>query len=114
MPYLEFAGRRVKIDENGYLADMEDWDENVARALGRREGIELTPDMVDMLLFMRDYYRKHKFFPIVRAVCKNVHQPRNCVTEKFHEPVKVWKIAGLPNPGDEINIFGDWNEATPS
>ena len=112
MPEMESSGKRfqLRLDADGYLTDYNDWDEAVAQELAKREGLgELTKDMFDILKFMRGYYREYKFFPIVRAVCKNVHQPKNCVTEKFIDPVKAWKIAGLPNPGEEVNIFRDWN-----
>jgi hypothetical protein len=45
----------------------------------------------------------------VRFVCKNVHQPSNCVAEQFIDPVKAWKIAGLPNPGEEVIGFKAWD-----
>jgi hypothetical protein len=25
------------------------------------------------------------------------------------EPITAWKIAGLPNPGPELNLLKDWN-----
>jgi tRNA 2-thiouridine synthesizing protein E len=109
MPEIEYEGMKITIDEDGFLARLEDWTEAVARVLASREGIaELSEDKLDILRFMREYYGKHKFFPIVRYVCKNVHQPGNCVTEQFMDPVKAWKIAGLPNPGEEVIQFKSW------
>ncbi len=99
----------MTLDSAGYLANFEEWNEEVAHALAAREGLSaLTKDRMDILLFMRNYYRDHKFLPIVRAVCKNVHQPKQCVTEQFMDPVKAWKIAGLPNPGDEVDLLRTW------
>ena len=110
MPVIEHEGLTITIDEDGFLANLEDWTGTVARVLAAREGIgELSEDKLDILKFMRTYYLKHRFFPIVRFVCKNVNQPRNCVTEQFIDPVKAWKIAGLPNPGDEVNMFKSWD-----
>jgi len=110
MPILEYKSLRIEVDNDGFLVNLEDWNETVAIALAAREDIgELTEDKLDILRFMRDYYAKHKFFPIVRSVCKNVHQPQTCVTEKFIDPVKAWKIAGLPNPGEEVIHFKSWN-----
>jgi len=110
MPTLEYKGLRIETDDDGFLIKLEDWNEIVAQALAAQEDVgELTEDKLDILRFMRDYYEKHKFFPIVRFVCKNVHQPRNCVTEKFIDPVKAWKIAGLPNPGEEVILFKSWD-----
>src|SRR5512139_3723616 len=109
MPTIVVSGAEVKLDNAGYLMDFEEWNEDVARALALREGVrELSKDRIDILLFMRSYYREHKFFPIIRAVCKNVHQPKECVTEHFMDPVRAWKIAGLPNPGEEVDLLKTW------
>ena len=110
MPLIEHEGLTITVDEDGFLVRSEDWTEAVARVLAMREGIgELSEDKLDILRFMRTYYLKHHFFPIVRFICKNVHQPRNCVTEQFMDPVKAWKTAGLPNPGQEVNMFKSWD-----
>jgi TusE/DsrC/DsvC family sulfur relay protein len=110
MPVIEHEGLTITIDEDGFLARLEDWTEAVARVLAAREGISgLSEEKLDILKFMREYYQKHHFFPIVRFVCKNVHQPGNCITEQFMDPVKAWKIAGLPNPGEEVNLFKSWD-----
>jgi len=109
MPVIEHSGIRITLDDDGYLLNYEDWNETIAGALAAQEGVgELTKDKMDILIFMRRYFKEHKFFPIVRFVCKNVGQPRECVTEKFIEPVIAWKIAGLPNPGDEVNLMKKW------
>jgi TusE/DsrC/DsvC family sulfur relay protein len=110
MPVIVHNELRITVDDDGFLADLNEWSEAVARVLAAREGVgELSEDKLDILRFLREYYRKHHFFPIVRFVCKNVLQPRNCVTEQFIDPVKAWKIAGLPNPGEEVIKFKDWD-----
>lgn len=109
MQTVRHAGMEIRVDDDGFLVEFDDWNEKVAAALAEREEIGvLTSDKMAILKFMREFYRVHKFFPILRAVCKNVHQPKECVTEEFIEPVKAWKIAGLPNPGPEVNIFKTW------
>ncbi len=109
MPILEYDGKQVSVDEDGFLVNFEEWNEKIAHALAEKEGLKtLTEDQLDIMKFMRDYYRKYNFFPILRYVCKNVHQPRDCINEKFIDPVQAWKIAGLPNPGDEVRMFKSW------
>lgn len=109
MKVIEQDGLKINIDDDGFLVKIEDWTEQVARVLASREGITDLPEYrLDILKFLREYYRKNNFFPIVRSVCKNVHQPKNCVTEQFIDPVKAWKIAGLPNPGEEVIMFKAW------
>jgi tRNA 2-thiouridine synthesizing protein E len=49
------GGRKVAIDEQGFLLDPEDWDEATASELARRAGITLTPLHWDVLHFMRAF-----------------------------------------------------------
>lgn len=94
------------IDEQGYLVDADSWDEDVARAIAQNEGIDkLTDEKMDVIRFMRSYYHSYNSFPILNTVCKNVHQPKECVNEEFIDPLKAWKIAGLPDPGDEVIAY---------
>jgi TusE/DsrC/DsvC family sulfur relay protein len=109
MPTLEYPGVRVEVDEEGYLVRFEDWNEEVACALAEREGIleqcPLNRERMDVLLFLRDYYRKFDSFPMVRAVCRNVRQPDSCEYEQFMDPIRAWKIAGLPKPTTEVFAY---------
>lgn len=103
MPTIEHRGQRISLDDEGYLLNFDDWNEDVACALAEKEGIEeLTKEKLDILKFIREYYRKYNFFPILNAICKNVHQPKNCVTEQFMDPIVAWKLAGLPKPSEDI------------
>ncbi|RJQ42352.1 MAG: TusE/DsrC/DsvC family sulfur relay protein [Gaiellales bacterium] len=103
MAVIEYQGVSVAIDDDGYLAEPENWNEDVARAISENEGVgELTGDMMDVINFMRSYYKNYHSFPILNAVCKNVHQPQECVNEEFIDPLSAWKIAGLANPGEEV------------
>jgi len=104
MPEIEYAGQKVKIDDEGFLLNTEDWNETVARALAQREGIEeLDEHQVEIIKFMREYYKKFNAFPLLKWVCKDLHQPKDCVNEEFINPMKAWKIAGLPKP-DQIGF----------
>jgi tRNA 2-thiouridine synthesizing protein E len=100
MPIVEHAGVSFEVDDDGFLVNMDDWNEQVACGLAEREGGEKIPkDKMEILYFMRDYYKKFNSFPILNYVCKNIDQPRGCIREKFLDPMKAWKIAGLPKPG---------------
>ena len=103
MPILENKSRMIALDNDGYLVNFSEWDEDVARELAAREGIgELNPESIDILKFIRDHYKTYNFFPIVRSICKRVHEPKDCVNEKFMNPLIAWKIAGLPHPDEPI------------
>ena len=103
MPTIEYGGLKINLDDEGYLKNFEDWNEKVACGLAEKEGIEeLSKDRTDVIRFMRDYYKQYQAFPILGSVCKNVHQPKHCVNEDFIDPLKAWKIAGLPRPSEEV------------
>ncbi len=103
MPVIEYPGVRIDVDDEGYLVNFDDWNEKVACGLAEKEGIEeLSKDRMDVIKFMREYYKQYKSFPILVSVCKNVHQSKECVNKEFIDPLKAWKIAGLPKPGEEV------------
>lgn len=106
MADAENPAAEITDDEKGYLKDPESWDEDVARQLAKREGIDnLTDEMMEVIRFMRSFYKTYGSFPILNSVCKNVHQPKECVNEEFIDPLKAWKIAGLPYPGEEVIYY---------
>lgn len=99
MTVINENGISIQIDDDGFLADTEVWDEKIARILAKREGInDLKDEQLTIVKFLRDYYRKFEAFPILNFVCKKVKQPRGCMNEEFINPMKAWKIAGLPKP----------------
>jgi tRNA 2-thiouridine synthesizing protein E len=108
MPTFEYGNRKIRVDEEGYLENFEDWNEKVACALAEREGVSkecpLLKEQMEILKFIRDYYKKFSSVPVVRAVCTNVHQPRKCEYIEFPDPITTCKIAGIPklNTGYEL------------
>jgi len=94
-----------KLDPDGFLLDFSSWNEEVACALAEQTGVEpcdLTPERMRILKFLRDYYQEFSAFPVVGYVCKNTDQPRACLYEEFIDPIRAWKIAGLPKPTTEV------------
>jgi TusE/DsrC/DsvC family sulfur relay protein len=100
MPTFEYEGMPITVDAEGYLENFDDWNEKVACALAEREGVLATcpigNQQLEILQFIRDYYKKFNAVPIVRAVCTNVHQPDRCEYIQFPDPVTACKIAGIP------------------
>jgi TusE/DsrC/DsvC family sulfur relay protein len=100
---LEVRDKKIEIDVDGCLVHGDGWDESVARALAERMGMgELSDDKIEILKFIRDYYGKFGFFPIVRAVCKHVNKPKDCMIDEFGVPLNAWKLAGLPHPEEPV------------
>jgi len=53
---IEVNGKSVETDANGYLTNVEDWNEDVAKAIAEHEGISLTDRHWDLLNYLRDEY----------------------------------------------------------
>jgi TusE/DsrC/DsvC family sulfur relay protein len=111
MTILEVSGKKIEFDDDGFLVNKDDWNENVACAIAEREGIEeLTPQRMDIIRFLREYYARYNYFPILNSVCLNVHMPGKCVNEQFIHPLKAWKVAGLPKPDDIVLTYLNYGQ----
>lgn len=100
---VRIEGQTFDLDEEGYLVQMNDWSVAAANFLAQREGVgPLTDETLDMLKYIRWYYQKYNYFPIVNSVCKNVNLPKGCVGERFLNPLVAWKLAGLPRPEEPV------------
>lgn len=103
MPLIEEAGMKIMVDDEGYLLNPDEWNEKVAAALAQKEGVgELTKDRMDIIKFMREYYKEYNSFPLLRGVCRRVHQSKDCYRESFMDPITAWKVAGLPKPDEHV------------
>jgi sulfur relay (sulfurtransferase) DsrC/TusE family protein len=75
-------------------------------ALAEKEGVgELASDRLEIINFLRDHYKKYRFFPLLGSICKDVHQPKDCVVEKFMDPLTACKVAGLPKPNRQVTGY---------
>ena len=96
---IECNGRKLARDKEGFPLHAEDWNDEVAEILAADEGYEeFNDEKKEIVKFLRSYYLKFNAFPILQSVCKKVGQGRECVTKEFIDPMKAWKIAGLPKP----------------
>ena len=100
MAQIDMGDRKIDIDAEGFLTAPEVWNEEIAEALAKHEGIdEMNKSKMEIVKFLRQYYEKFSSFPILGYVCKKVHaDSRNCIADEFVDPMKAWKIAGLPKP----------------
>jgi len=102
----ELNGKLLEATDNGYLANQDDWDKDVAQAIAASEGLALTPDHWDVIEFLRDAYFNHNGEqPNNRAILKAMQdrwQGRKIDNKTLFDlfpgnPSKqAGKIAGLP------------------
>lgn len=102
MPEMEVKGKKIALNQEGFLQNPEEWDDEVAEALARtEEGIEdMSEDHWTVVKYIREYYLEKNLAPMVRKVCKNTGFPLKYIFELFPSgPAKgACKVAGLPKP----------------
>ena len=101
MALFELGNVSIEVDEDGFMQAPEEWNEEVAAALGSTEGVEdLTEDHWKVVNYLRDYYLQFGVAPMIRKLCKQTGFP----LKELHElvpsgPAKgACKVAGLPKP----------------
>jgi TusE/DsrC/DsvC family sulfur relay protein len=107
MGSIEVAGKQLEVDEDGYLVNLDDWNNEAAEVLAKGEGIPLTEAHWEVVNFLRDYYNEYKIAPMIRILTKEIGKKlgkEKGNTKYLYElypggPAKqACKIAGLPKP----------------
>ena len=101
MPDFQVGDNTLEIDEDGFIQQPDLWNEEVAKALGKTEGVEeLTDEHWKLVNYLREYYLEFGVAPMIRKLCKATGFKLNKVYELFPSgPAKgACKVAGLPKP----------------
>jgi tRNA 2-thiouridine synthesizing protein E len=101
MPTTTIAGVDVSVNDEGFLEQPEQWSEDMAVELARREGIDaLTPEHWQVINFMRKEYFEKGTGPTVRGLGKTSGVSIKDLYRLFPKgPAKLAaKIAGIPKP----------------
>ena len=54
MPLQTIAGVQVNVSEDGYLENMNEWNESIAKEIADEIGIDLTDKHFEVLNYLRD------------------------------------------------------------
>lgn len=63
-------GKEIETDAEGYLAQLDDWSEDIAEYLARQDRLRLTEDHWTLLNWIRAYYRDNGTAPNLRVMQK--------------------------------------------
>ncbi|KXI22470.1 sulfurtransferase TusE [Photobacterium sanguinicancri] len=104
---LEFQGKSIETDAQGYLKNVEDWTPELVPMLAEEESITLSEAHWEVVHFVREFYLEFNTSPAVRMLVK-------AMAKKYGEekgssrylyklfpkgPAKqATKLAGLPKP----------------
>ena len=93
-------------DPDGFLLDPAMWSESLANRIARNDGLgELSELQIGLLLALRREYAKHGSVTALSHVCHLTGQSADCMQRLFPTPREAWRIAGLPNPGEEAKSY---------
>jgi tRNA 2-thiouridine synthesizing protein E len=68
---LELNGQEIATTANGFLENLEDWSEELAKVIAAEEGIELTDRHWDLINYLRDeYLNNNQNQPNTRKIIK--------------------------------------------
>jgi TusE/DsrC/DsvC family sulfur relay protein len=107
MATIDVKGKTMEVDEDGFLANLDDWSMDVANYFAQVEGIDMTDQHWEVVNFLREYYNNYQIAPAVRVLTKEIGKKLGAdkgnskyLYELFpYGPAKqACKIAGLPKP----------------
>ena len=94
------------LDDDGLLKNPQQWNEVVAHEIALLHGIgELTDEHWQVIRALREHYEKFGVAPAMNHICRQHGHGRHWVHDLFHTCLNAWRVAGLPNPGEEAKTY---------
>jgi TusE/DsrC/DsvC family sulfur relay protein len=95
-----------KLDADGFIKDPGNWSREFAESLAHREGIgPLSDDHWRIIDTLRQRYSENGSVPPMRQICHAAGLKDHCVSDLLADPLRAWRIAGLPDPGEEAKAY---------
>ncbi len=100
-------GKEIGTDAEGYLSNLEDWSEEIARYLSEQDNLPLTDQHWEIINFMRNYYAENGTAPNLRVLQKLLKEElgeeksdKKYLFDLFpYGPAKqAARYAGMPKP----------------
>ena len=104
---IEVNGKTLEVDEEGYLANLNEWEPEVATVMAAAEDLELTEDHWEIINFLREYYEEYQIAPAVRVLTKAVGKKlgKDKGNSKYLYQLSSPKFLLLECPGSIPNNF---------
>ena len=106
MDILSSSPGTAVFDLDGFLLDPSMWSEGLAGYIAQNDGLgELSELQIDLLIALRREFSKHGTVPALSHVCHLTGQKGDCMHHLFPDAREAWRVAGLPNPGEEAKAY---------
>ena len=93
------------LDEDGFLIDANTWTPTFSKRGALEIGVHLDERHWALIELIRDKYLRLGALPLMRTVCKASGFEKSELKLQFGSCLSLWKIAGLPNPGEEARTY---------
>jgi tRNA 2-thiouridine synthesizing protein E len=95
-------GKEIKTDSEGYIANLDEWSEDFARALAVQEGLQLTDEHWEVIRFLRDYYHEHGVQAQVRVMIKHFREKWGPERGNNHYLHQIFPKGGPQKQGNRL------------
>ena len=93
-------------DSDGFFLESSQWTETLAKRIAEADGLgDLTPGQIKLLHNMRGEFEKNGSVTALSHICRLSGQKADCLQHLFPSPLEAWRVAGLPNPGEEAKAY---------
>jgi tRNA 2-thiouridine synthesizing protein E len=93
-------------DKDGFFINSEQWDIALAQRIAHSEDMgEMDALQQELLLTLRDEFQKFDAVTALSHICHLNGLDADCLHQLFRSPRQAWRIAGLPNPGEEAKVY---------
>ncbi len=99
MTQKTIAGKTIEVTDEGYMKDASQWTREVAAALAKEDGIELTDKHYEVLEFLRNSSAKGETLTIRKVGKSGIVDIKGLYQLFPGGPLKLSsKFAGIPKP----------------
>jgi dissimilatory sulfite reductase related protein len=93
-------------DIQGFVRDPDLWDPELAEGIAFELGVgTLQESHWAVIDYLREHYLTNATLPWEGNLCRDLDLVEHCVHRLFGGPLTAWKVAGLPNPGEEARAY---------
>lgn len=93
-------------DPDGFLNNPSMWSDELANQIAEHDGLApLTERHWQVIRHIRDRYFRVGGVPVMRLVCRATGLQKDEIHGLFGGCLTIWRIAGLPNPGEEAKAY---------
>ncbi len=93
-------------DPDGFLLEPSIWSEDLCRNIAELDGIAPLDDKHWAVIHhVRGKYFQVGGLPTLRLICRATSITRVEIHRRFGGCREIWRVAGLPNPGEEAKAY---------